>query len=304
MGISFKGRDLISIKDLTKEELLYILNSTSKIKGNNLLKGKILASLFFEPSTRTKLSFESAMSKLGGSVIGFGNPQITSISKGESLYDTMKMVESYSDVIVMRHPVDGSVRYAAESVEVPVINAGDGVNQHPTQTLVDLYTIKKSIGKLENLSIGFLGDMKYGRTVHSLAYALSNFNAKMFFVSSEELKMPEQYLEELQERKVKVVEIEELSKVSSQLDILYVTRIQKERFPDPVEYERFKGIYRIDKNAIKNCKQGMKIMHPLPRVDEIDIDIDSSKNAIYFDQARNGIIVRQALLASILGAFK
>ncbi len=304
MGIAFKGRDLISIKDLTKDELLYILNSTSKIKGNNLLKGKILASLFFEPSTRTKLSFESAMSKLGGSVIGFGSPQITSIAKGESLHDTMKMVESYGDIIVMRHPIDGSVRYAAEAVEIPVINAGDGVNQHPTQTLVDIYTIRKIIGRLDNLTIGFIGDMKYGRTIHSLAYALSHFKTKMFFISPKELRMPEHYMEELHDRKVKFFEVEELSKISNHLDILYVTRIQKERFPDPVDYERFRGIYRIDKNTLKNCKPSLKIMHPLPRVDEITMDIDNTQNAIYFEQARNGVIIRKVLLALILGAIK
>ena len=214
------------------------------------------------------------------------------------------MVESYSDIIVIRHPVDGSARYAAEIGNVPVINAGDGTNQHPTQTLLDIYTIKNSLGKLDNLSIGFIGDLKYGRTVHSLAYAMSHFNTKMVFISPEELRMPEHYLEELQERKVKFAEVEDLSKVSNQLDILYVTRIQKERFSDLIEYERFKGTYRIDKNVLKICKPGIKIMHALPRVDEISMDIDITKNALYFEQARNGIIIRQVLLALILGAIK
>lgn len=301
---SFKGKDLISIKDLSKEELLHILDATSKIKGKELLKGKVLATLFFEPSTRTRLSFESAMSKLGGAVIGFGSPNITSISKGESLHDTLKMVESYANIIVMRHPVDGSVRYAAESVSVPVINAGDGVNQHPTQTLVDLYTIKETFGKLDGLTIGFLGDMKYGRTVHSLAYALSHFKVKLVFISPEELRMPEHYLEELRERKVSFTEIEDLEEVSQQLDLLYVTRIQKERFPDPVEYERFKGSYRIDKSVLLQSKQGMKIMHPLPRVDEISMELDATKNALYFEQAKNGVIIRQTLLALLLGTIR
>tara|TARA_Y100000310_G_scaffold112011_1_gene110455 strand:- start:14031 stop:14957 length:927 start_codon:yes stop_codon:yes gene_type:complete len=302
--INFKGRNIISIRDFSKTDLLYIINTARKLEKEydpNLLNKHVLASLFFEPSTRTRLSFSSAMNRFGGRVIGFDNPDSTSLKKGESLRDTIKTVEGYSDIIVMRHPVDGAARFVSEISKVPIINAGDGINQHPTQTLLDLYTIKKSFGKLDELSIGFVGDLKYGRTVHSLAHALSHFNAKMHFVSPPQLKMPEDHLEELKEKKIKFTEEDDLSKISKKVDILYMTRIQKERFPDPVEYHKLKGCYRIDKDFLSKTKPGMKIMHPLPRVDEIHPNLDEEEQSIYFEQAHNGVTVRMALLALLLG---
>lgn len=303
--MEFKGRDIISIRDFSKEELLYMLESTKKITDNHsLLKDKVLATLFFEPSTRTRLSFESAMNRLGGKVIGFSDPSISSVSKGETLHDTIKIIEGYSDVIVIRHPIEGAARLAAESASIPVINAGDGANQHPTQTMLDLYTIEKTKGTLDKLNIGFLGDLKYGRTVHSLAYAMSYFKTKMFFISPKQLKMPEDHLEELKERNIEFIEEEDLLKVSKELDVLYATRIQKERFPDPVEYEKLKGVYKLNKSLLQHIKPDLKIMHPLPRVDEIHPNLDKTKNAIYFEQAHNGVIIRKALLALLLGAIK
>ena len=305
--INFKGRDIISIRDFSKKELLYVLSIAKKIESNsnpNLLKGNIASLLFFEPSTRTRLSFASAIKKLGGNTIGFAKAAVTSLKKGESLWDTIKMVEQYSDVIIMRHPLEGAARLASEASSIPVINAGDGANQHPTQTLLDLYTIQKEKGRLENLNIGFLGDLKYGRTVHSLAIALSHFNSKMFFISPNALKMPPHYISELNQKKIKFKEVKDLFKVSKQLDVLYVTRIQKERFVDPLEYEKYKDAYRLDKSLLQNSKKSLIIMHPLPRVGEISPELDDTKNAVYFRQAGNGIPIRQAILASVLGKIK
>jgi len=305
--MDLKNRDIISINDFSKEELLHILKVVKQIETkpkNNLLKGKILAALFFEPSTRTRLSFISAMEQLSGEVIGFSNANTTSIQKGESLWDTIKMTEQYADVIVIRHPLEGSARLAAEAASIPVINGGDGSNQHPTQTMLDLYTIQKTKGRLENLHIGFVGDLKYGRTVHSLVIALSNFNPTFYFIAPDDLQMPESYLDELFQKKVKYHKTSELTRFSKELDVLYVTRIQKERFPDPLEYEKFKGIYRIDNEFLKNVKKELKIMHPLPRVDEIDKSVDNTEHAAYFGQAANGIPVRKALLALVLGKIK
>jgi len=302
--MEFKGKDIISIRDFSKKELLYILSIAKKIEKNpdhNLLKTKLASLLFFEPSTRTRLSFSSAMKRLGGNTIGFAQGEVSSIKKGETLWDTIKMVEQYSDVIVMRHPLEGAARLAAEAAEIPVINAGDGANQHPTQTLLDLYTIQKEKGKLENINIGFLGDLKYGRTVHSLVIALSHFNAKMFFISPSALKMPKHYLEELKQKKIKFIEVKDLSKVGRQLDVLYATRIQKERFPDQLEYEKYKNAFKLDKSTLETSKKDMIIMHPLPRVGEIDSELDDTKNAVYFKQAGNGIPIRQALLSLVLG---
>ncbi len=305
--MEFKGKDIISIRDFSKKELLYILSIAKKIEKNpnpSLLKNKIAALLFYEPSTRTRLSFASAIKRLGGNTIGFAKGEVTSLKKGETLWDTIKMAEQYSDVLIMRHPLEGSARLAAEAAEIPVINAGDGANQHPTQTLLDLYTIQKEKGKLENINIGFLGDLKYGRTVHSLAIALSHFNAKMFFISPNALKMPKHYLEELKQKKIKFIEVQNLSKVSKQLDVLYATRIQQERFPDQLEYEKYKNAYRLDKSLLEQSKKDLIIMHPLPRVGEINPELDDTKNAVYFKQAGNGIPVRQALLSLILGKIK
>ena len=269
-----------------------------------LLKDKTLATLFFEPSTRTRLGFVSAMGQLGGKVMGFATDKMTSLKKGETLWDTVKMVENYSDVIVIRHPLEGSARLAAEASSKPVINAGDGANQHPTQTMLDLYTIQKVKGKLENLHIGLLGDLKYGRTVHSLVTALSYFNPIFYFIAPQALQMPQIYLDELKEKKIKFFTESNLMKVSKKLDVLYVTRIQKERFPDPVEYEKYKGIYRLNTNLLPYIKKDLKIMHPLPRVDEIDKSLDKTKHAVYFEQAANGIPVRKALLALVLDKIK
>jgi len=305
--MDFKNRDIISINDFSKEELLHILKIVRQAEQKpkaNLLKGKILATLFFEPSTRTRLSFSSAMEQLSGEIIGFSNANVTSIQKGESLWDTIKMTEQYADVIVIRHPLEGSARLAAEAASIPVINGGDGSNQHPTQTMLDLYTIQKTKGKLENLHIGFVGDLKYGRTVHSLVIALAHFSPTFYFIAPDELQIPESYLDELFQKRIKYHKTSDLNRFSKELDVLYVTRIQKERFPDPLEYEKFKGIYRIDGAFLQNVKKELKIMHPLPRVDEIDKSVDNTEHAAYFEQAANGIPVRKALLAMVLGKVK
>ena len=305
--MDFKNRDIISINDFSKEEILHILKLVKQVESKpkiSLLKGRILATLFFEPSTRTRLSFTSAMEQIGGKVIGFSNANVTSIQKGESLWDTIKMAEQYADVIVIRHPLEGSARLAAEAASIPVINGGDGSNQHPTQTILDLYTIQKTKNKLDGLHIGFVGDLKYGRTVHSLVIALSHFNPIFYFIAPDELQIPESYTDELFQRKVKYFKTADLNRFAKELDVLYVTRIQKERFPDPLEYEKFKGIYRIDEQFLQNVKKDLKIMHPLPRVDEIDKSVDNTSHAAYFEQAANGIPVRKALLALVLGKLK
>ncbi len=305
--MDFKNKDIISVNDFSKEELLYILKEVSRIEQkprSSILKGKILAALFFEPSTRTRLSFVSAMDQMSGTAIGFSAANATSIQKGESLWDTIKMTEQYADVIVIRHPLEGSARLAAEAASIPVINGGDGSNQHPTQTMLDLYAIQKTKGKLENLHIGFVGDLKYGRTVHSLVIALSHFNPTFYFIAPDELQIPESYLDELFQKKVKYYKTSDLARFSKELDVIYVTRIQKERFPDPLEYEKFRGIYRIDEAFLHNVKKELKIMHPLPRVDEIDKSVDSTEHAAYFEQAACGIPVRKALLALVLGKIK
>lgn len=297
--MEFKGKNIISIRDLSKEDILYILDKAKEMDEGYkpfLLKGKILATLFFEPSTRTRLSFESAMHRLGGSVIGFADAKTSSASKGESLWDSIKVISSYSDVIVIRHPLEGAARLASESANVPIINGGDGANQHPTQTLLDLYTIKKDFGNLENLKFGFVGDLKYGRTVHSLAHALKHFNATMYFISPKSLCMPEEYLKELEKEGVEFYETENLNETMKNLDILYNTRIQKERFPNPEDYNKVKGVYKLKKSMLKDVKENFRILHPLPRVDELNRDIDNTKYGIYFQQAANGIPVRQALL--------
>ncbi|MBI2658367.1 aspartate carbamoyltransferase [Candidatus Woesearchaeota archaeon] len=305
--MDFKNRDIISINDFSKEELLHILKVVRQLEQkpkSSLLNGKILAALFFEPSTRTRLSFTSAMEQLSGKVIGFSNANTTSIQKGESLWDTIKMAEQYSDAIVIRHPLEGSARLAAEAASIPVINGGDGSNQHPTQTMLDLYTIQKTKGKLDGLHIGFVGDLKYGRTVHSLVIALAHFNPTFYFIAPDDLQIPESYLDELFQKRVKYHKTSDLGRFSRELDVLYVTRIQKERFPDPLEYEKFKGIYRVDEAFLQGVKKELKIMHPLPRIDEIDKSVDSTSHAAYFGQAANGIPVRKALLALVLGKIK
>lgn len=305
--MEFRHKNIISIDDFTKEELIYVLKRAKRFeegfndgKYSDMLKGKVLSTVFFEPSTRTRLSFESAMKRLGGTVIGFANEKTSSAVKGETVHDTAKMLECYSDVIVVRHHIEGAARVMAEASQVPVINAGDGANQHPTQTCLDLYTILKSKGRLDNLRIGFLGDLKYGRTVHSLVHALTHFDSKMTFISPESLAMPDYMIDELKDANIDFEETEDLHSVCKKLDVLYVTRIQKERFVDSLDYEKVKGVYQLDKNIMEYVKPELKIMHPLPRVDEIHKELDDTDHAIYFEQARNGVFVRQALLSLVL----
>ncbi len=303
--MSRTDRNVISIRDFTRkglEDILELAQTMEGCRGEPYLTGRILATLFFEPSTRTRLSFESAMKLLGGEVIGFSDPGLTSLTKGETIRDTVRMVESYADCIVVRHPLEGVARYISEVSKVPVINAGDGSNQHPTQTCLDLYTIQKCHGRIDDLTIGFLGDLKYGRTVHSLAVALSHFGARMFFISSPQLRMPEAFLEEVRANQCECIETGSMQDVLPKLDVLYATRIQKERFPDPVEYEKQKGIWRIDLAALSEAKKSLKVLHPLPRGLEIASDIDGTPYAQYYQQAANGVPVRQALLCMLLEA--
>lgn len=299
-----KNRSLVSINDFSKEEILHILDLAEEFEANpnqKLLEGKVVGSLFFEPSTRTRLSFETAINRLGGRVVGFSDSASSSATKGESLKDTIQMVSRYADLIVMRHPLEGSARYASEQSLVPVINAGDGANQHPTQTMLDLYSIRKTQGKLDDLNIFMVGDLKYGRTVHSLLMALSNFNPTFHFVSPEELRMPREYKLFLEEYGIPYYEHGELSEIIDDADIIYMTRVQKERFSDPMEYERVKNAYVLKRNMLKGTKDNMRVLHPLPRVNEIHTDVDSSPKAYYFDQARNGVYARMALIAAVMG---
>ncbi|MEA2105660.1 MAG: aspartate carbamoyltransferase [Bacteroidota bacterium] len=299
-----KNKNLVSITDFTKDEIFKILNLAEEFEKNpnqNLLEGKVIATLFFEPSTRTRLSFESAISRLGGKYIGFTDAASSSVKKGESLKDTIMTVANYSDMIIMRHPIEGSARWASEVSRVPIVNAGDGANQHPTQTLLDLFSIRKTQGTLDNLNIFFVGDLKYGRTVHSLLQAMSMFNTTYNFISPEELKIPDEYKMFLDKKGLKYYEHRDFSDIISHADIIYMTRIQRERFSDPMEYEKTKNSYVLRKNMLENTKGNMKVLHPLPRVNEINTDVDSDKKAYYFTQALNGVYTRQAIITSILG---
>lgn len=304
----FNHKDIISIKDFSREDLLYLIKLTEKFKKrkdrSNLLKGKVMASLFYEPSTRTRFSFESAMKQLGGKVLSFESVESTSVIKGESLYDQIKTMDNYSDIFVMRHNLEGSARFAAELTAKPVINGGDGANQHPTQTLLDLFTINECQKKLNNLTVAVVGDLKYGRTTHSLVQAMSHFKSKFYFISPVILKMPEYITNELKKKKIKFTLLEKMDRVTDKIDILYMTRIQRERFSDPLDYEKVKGFYRLILNHLKKVKPNFKIMHPLPRVDEIAQEIDSTKYAYYFQQAENGLYLRQTLLSLLLGKLK
>ena len=272
-------------------------------KGSDMLKGKILANLFFEPSTRTRLSFEAAMLKLGGSVIGFAEAELASVKKGENLADTVRTVENYADVIALRHPLDGAAKLAAELAKVPIINGGSGSEEHPTQALIDLYTIQKEKGKIDGLKIALVGDLRYGRTVHSLAYALSLYNIELHLISPETLRMRREVLRTIN-KKIPVTEDSNLEKVIPQIDVLYVTRIQKERFPDQAEYAKVKGVYKVNLETLSTAKKDLIILHPLPRVDEIAAEVDKTPQARYFQQVWNGVVVRMALLALVLGAAK
>ena len=297
-------KDLISITDFSKEEYLRIMDLAADFEENpnqDLLKGKVVASLFFEPSTRTRLSFETAINRLGGRIVGFADPDSSSATKGETLHDTIRMVSNYADLIVMRHPLEGAARYAAEVSSVPIINAGDGANQHPTQTLLDMYSILKTQETLDNLNLFMVGDLKFGRTVHSLLQAMSFFENPIFnFISPESLQMPRAYKLHLEERGIRYFEHEEFTDIISEADIIYMTRVQKERFSDPLEYEKVKDVYILDKSMLKNTKANVRVLHPLPRVNEIATDVDSSEKAYYFDQALNGVFTREAIISHVM----
>ncbi|MDN0083670.1 aspartate carbamoyltransferase [Crenobacter sp. SG2305] len=295
-------KHIISIPDFSREELELVVDTAGRLKHaprNDLLKDKLIGSCFFEPSTRTRLSFETAVQRLGGNVIGFADGANTSAKKGETLADSIKIISSYTDAVVMRHPKEGAARLASQFSAVPVINGGDGSNQHPTQTLLDLFTIKETQGTLENLTLAFVGDLKYGRTVHSLTQALSQFNCRFYFVSPEALAMPDYICEELDEKGVQYTLVNSLEEVIPQVDILYMTRVQRERF-DEAEFRKIQGKYVLRADMLANARPNLKVLHPLPRVDEIAADVDSTPHAYYFEQAKNGVYARQALLALVL----
>ena len=306
--MDFYDKDLVSIRDLNREQINCLLDMSEEMipyakgeKVKKVLDGKVLGNLFFEPSTRTKLSFESAAGRLGCTVIDVSEMSMTSMSKGETLADTIKMVDGYCDVIVLRHPHEGAARLAAKFSENPVINAGDGAGSHPTQTLLDLFTMRSAKGSLDGLNIVLVGDLKYGRTVHSLAEALTMFGAKLTLVAPESLQMPADTFKHIVDKGCRPVKTAVLEDVIGQADVLYVTRIQRERFPDPAEYQKVAGMYRIGNAMLREAKRDMIVMHPLPRVDEILPEVDSTPHAKYFEQAFNGVPVRMALLCAILG---
>ncbi|MEM0158343.1 MAG: aspartate carbamoyltransferase [Thermoplasmataceae archaeon] len=302
-----EGRSIVSMEDIDKSEIIEVLDTASSMekalasgKRLHILDGKIMATLFFEPSTRTRLSFESAMHRLGGSVVSVAESKSSSVAKGETLADTVRMVEAYSDIIVIRHPQDGAARLATRFTRKPIINAGDGSGQHPTQTLLDLYTIRKELGKIDGLKITLLGDLRFGRTVHSLLLALANFKTEVNLVSPPILRVPNHILEKFPENKIGSI-TENLNDVIGDTDVLYVTRIQKERFTDEAEYQSVIGSYSINGQMIQAMKENAIIMHPLPRVDEITAEVDGDHRAAYFRQAANGVPVRMALVAKIMG---
>ena len=301
------NNSLVSIADYSKEEILAILDSAAGFEANpnqETLKGKVIATLFFEPSTRTRLSFETAVIRLGGKIIGFSDAATSSSSKGETLNDTVQMVSCYADAIVMRHPLEGAARYAAEVSPVPIVNAGDGANQHPSQTLLDLYSILKTQGTLENQTICLVGDLKYGRTVHSLIMAMSHFHPTFKFIAPDELKMPDEYKVFCKKNNIPFTEATELNDNFNDADILYMTRVQKERFQDLMEYERVKNVYTLKNAMLENTKPNLRILHPLPRVTEIDPDVDKNEKAYYFKQAQNGLYIRQAIMSKVLNLTK
>lgn len=296
---------LVSIDDLSKEQILDLLETARYFEehpNHKILDGKVVATLFFEPSTRTRLSFETAVNRLGGRVIGFSDAATSSSSKGETLKDTIKMVSNYVDLIIMRHYLEGAARYATEVTETPVINAGDGANQHPSQTMLDLYSILKTQGTLENLTITMVGDLKYGRTVHSLLMAMKYFNPTFRFVACDELRMPREYIEFCRKQGIAFEEHTDFSKeVIDSSDIIYMTRVQRERFSDIMEYERVKDLYNLHASMLDTSRDNLRILHPLPRITEISQDVDDNPKAYYFDQARNGLFARQALICRALG---
>lgn len=299
------SKSLVSIDDISRDEILQLLESARHFEENpnrRLLEGKVVATLFFEPSTRTRLSFETAVNRLGGRVIGFSDASTSSSAKGETLKDTIKMVSNYVDLIVMRHYLEGAARYATEVTDVPVINAGDGANQHPSQTMLDLYSIYKTQGKLEDLTITMVGDLKYGRTVHSLIQAMRYFNPTFHFVACEELRMPDEYKDLCDRNGIKYTEHTDFSpEVINASDILYMTRVQRERFTDIMEYEKVKNLYTLRNAMLADARDNLRVLHPLPRITEIDQDVDDNPKAYYFDQARNGLYARQAIICRALG---
>lgn len=300
MESRFYNRDLVSIKDLSKEEILQILEVASQFKSEppgELLKGKIMGSCFFEPSTRTRLSFEAAMLRLGGQVIGFSEGSTTSAQKGESLADSMRMLDAYADVVVLRHPLEGAAQHASELISTPVINAGDGSNQHPTQTLLDLFTIKECQGRLDNLRIALAGDLKFARSIHSLAEALAHFHPRLYLISPDGLELPKELCESLRKHRIIFSFHHSFEEVMPHLDVLYMTRIQKERFSDPAQFEKVNNSLILRPEHLETAKDSLRILHPLPRVREIDSDIDATPYAYYFQQAQNGLYIRKALLA-------
>jgi aspartate carbamoyltransferase catalytic subunit len=311
MSAAFRGMDVVSIRDFSREQVEHVLKLAEKMvpiaKGEErsvLLEGHVLGSLFYEPSTRTRLSFDAAMTRLGGRVLGFDQPAGASVAKGETLADTIRMVDAYSDVIVLRHPQEGAARLAAHFANRPIINAGDGAGQHPTQTMLDLFTIRKEKKKIEGNNVVIVGDLKYGRTVHSLSEALAMFGANLTFVAPPSLQIPKEHLKQIESMGHKPKMATTLAEVVKDADVLYVTRIQKERFPDPAEYQKVAGTYRIDLGLLKDVKKDLIIMHPLPRVGEIASEVDSTPHAKYFEQAFNGVPVRMAILGLVLGGLK
>lgn len=307
----FNGRDLITLQDYTNDEIIEILQTAAtmrtfaeKKKRNTLLDQWILATIFFEPSTRTRMSFISAMFRLGGKVIDIGNIAQSSVAKGESLADTLRTIEQYCDMVVLRHPKMGAARFASEIISKPIINAGDGSGSHPTQTLLDLFTIWEYHKDLSDLKIALMGDLKYGRTTHSLSTTLARFTKQLYLISPPSLQMPREYIDDLKHQKVDVIETEEVNSIIPDLDVLYVTRIQKERFPDSSEYKKVAGIYKVDLNLLAPSKPSLMVMHPLPRVGEIAYEVDTSPKAKYFEQMFNGVLIRMALLSLIAGVVK
>jgi aspartate carbamoyltransferase catalytic subunit len=298
----FVGRDVITVGDFRREEILFLLEAAAKFEdfSGPLLAGRVIATLFFEPSTRTRLSFESAVGRLGGRCVGFAEGGVSSQAKGESLADTVRVVEGYADLLLIRHPLEGSARLAAEYAEVPVVNCGDGAHQHPTQTFLDLYTMRRERGRIEDLHVVFMGDLRYGRAVHSLVEVLQQFNAKITLVSPEYLRLPTEQRNELEAAGIEWTEMRNPEEALPTADVLYVTRIQRERFADPIEYERVQGSYQVDLQMLSHARPELVILHPLPRVDEIATEVDRHPHAAYFRQAHYGVHVRKALIALLL----
>ena len=300
--------DLITMDDMTNEEIVSLLDDAERLlpvaHGEEflpLLQGKLLANMFFEPSTRTRMSFETAMKRLGGDVVNLGDVKSSSAVKGETLYDTMRMVDGYCDIAALRHPRQGAAQYAADACDIPIMNGGDGAGHHPTQTLLDLFTIRQAHGRLDGLTVALVGDLRYGRTVHSLSHALARFDCELIFISPNQLSMPTDIVSDLTESGAKITETDDLYSAIPEVDVIYMTRIQKERFPDDDEYEKVAGIYKLTAADLTAAKGEMIVMHPLPRVDEISPDVDASRHARYFEQAFNGVVARMALMCKLLG---